>query len=64
LLTHDFDSMLGFAYDRIRALQTMPGVVAVPQRTQLRAAIEGIELLIYASDELELNAQVKYVPLR
>ena len=60
LLTHDVATMTRFAYDRIEAGLSMPGVFEVP----ISVAIEQIELLAECSLEGEWEGQVRFLPLR
>src|SRR5712692_6696596 len=49
LLTHDCDTLIGHAWDRVRAGLPMWGVVAVRQGLSIGFAVEGLEILIVAS---------------
>ena len=61
LLTHDFDTLIGHAWDRVRAGRPMPGVVAVQQGMQAGRVIDELELIAGASDEGEWANQVLFV---
>ncbi|HEV8637809.1 MAG TPA: DUF5615 family PIN-like protein [Chloroflexota bacterium] len=61
LLTHDFDTLIGYAWARVRAGLPMPGVVAVRQGTATGRAIEELELFAGASEAGEWNGQVLFV---
>lgn len=61
LLTHDFDTLIGYAWDRVRAGLPMPGVVAVRQGMAAGRVIEEIELIAGASEEGEWANQVLFV---
>ncbi len=63
LLTHDFDTLIGYAWDRVRAGLPMPGVVAVRQGLATARVIEEIELIAGASAEGEWDNQVLFVTL-
>lgn len=63
LLTHDFQTMIGFAYARIEQGLPMPGVIAVQRDTPLSTAIEDIWLIAVESNPAELQWQVVYIPL-
>jgi uncharacterized protein DUF5615 len=63
LVTHDVATMVGFAYDRVRAGLPMPGLVEVPRDLPVGWAIEELLLLAEASVERELDGQVRYLPL-
>jgi hypothetical protein len=64
VLSHDVSTMVGFAYDRARAGQPMPGLVAVSRQVPLGEAIEDLLLLARCSVEGEWEGQVLYLPLR
>ena len=64
LLTHDVATMTRFAYDRIEAGLSMPGVFEVPGSVLISVAIEQIELLAECSLEGEWEGQVRFLPLR
>jgi hypothetical protein len=61
ILTHDVSTLIGRAFERIRAGSTMPGVVAVPQ--SMPVVIEDLVLVECSSPEGWAN-QVRYLPLR
>jgi predicted nuclease of predicted toxin-antitoxin system len=64
VLTHDFATMLDFAYNRVTDGLNMPGVIAVPQDLAIGEAIEEISTLIECSLENEWENQVVFVPLK
>jgi len=64
VLTHDFATMLDFAYNRVADNLKMPGVIAVPQDLPIGEAIEEISTLIEYSLENEWENQVVFIPLR
>lgn len=64
LLTHDVQTMVGFAYDRIREGLTFPGVIEVNMTQSIGATVDDLVLLIQASTVDEFINQVRYVPLR
>ena len=61
LLTHDINTMVGHAWERVRLGLTMPGVVVVSRQLRMGAAIEQLEVLAVASQAGEWEAQVLYV---
>lgn len=64
LLSHDVATMVGFAYDRVRAGRPMPGLIEVSRDVSLGRAIDDLVLLAHASDDGEWEGQVLYLPLR
>jgi hypothetical protein len=63
-LTHDVSTITRYAYDRVRAGKSMPGVFEVSRNVAVRVAIEDILLLAEVSIENEWRCQVRYLPLR
>lgn len=61
VLTHDFATMLDFAYSRVAKGLEMPGVIAVPQDLPIGEAIKEISILIECSLENEWENQVVFV---
>jgi Domain of unknown function (DUF5615) len=62
LLTHDVSTITRYAYDRVRAGQSMPGVIEVSPDASARRIIEDILLLVECSQDGELDGQVQYLP--
>lgn len=63
LLTHDFSTLIGHAYDRMAVGQKMPGVIAVRSVCPIGLAIEDLGLLLMASLPAEISDRIVYVPL-
>ena len=64
LLTHDVSTITRYAYDRLRAGKSMPGVFEVSREVPIRIAIEDILLLAEYSLDNEWEGQIRYLPLR
>ena len=64
LLTHDVTTMTHYAYERVRAGKSMPGVFEVSSAVPVGTAIEDILLLAEYSFEGEWEGQIRYLPLR
>jgi hypothetical protein len=64
LFTHDVSTMTRFAYERLTAGLTMPGVFEVSPSMPVRQVIEEMLLITEASAEGEWEGQVRYLPLR
>ena len=62
VLTSDVSTLVGFAYERVRAGRTMPGVFVIRQGASLGQAIEDILLAARASLYGEWDGQVVYLP--
>jgi len=63
LLTHDVSTITLFAYKRVRAGDSMPGLVEVRRSLAIGQAIEEVLLVAELSLEGELERQVRYIPL-
>jgi predicted nuclease of predicted toxin-antitoxin system len=64
LLTHDVNTLIDFAYDRVRAGLPMPGVFEVRKPFSTRAVITALMIIDGASDADEWENQITYIPLR
>lgn len=64
VLTLDINTLVGFAWDRVRAGEPMPGVFAVPRSTSGRAIIEDLLDLSECSLPGEWEGKVLYLPMR
>lgn len=63
LLTHDVQTIVGFAYERVRADLPMPGVIEVKTSSSIGTTIEELAIMIAASKAGEFENQVKYIPI-
>jgi Domain of unknown function (DUF5615) len=63
VLTHDRNTMTGFASHRIKAGQPMPGLFVVDHQTPLGPTINDLEALAAVSDMNEWRDQIIFVPL-
>jgi hypothetical protein len=63
LLTHDVSTITRYAYERVRAGQSMPGVFEIGRDVPIGRAIEDILLLVEYSLDGEWEGQVRYLPL-
>ncbi|MCX5803766.1 MAG: DUF5615 family PIN-like protein, partial [Proteobacteria bacterium] len=64
LLTHDVSTMTRYAYERIQAGKSMPGIFEISRNLPIGKIIEDILLLAEYSLENEWDGQVRYLPLR
>ena len=60
-LTRDAESVIGFAYDRVRAGLSMPGVFIVPTPFDVGWVAEQVSKQAYASGEDEWRDQVVFL---
>jgi Domain of unknown function (DUF5615) len=63
LLTHDRDTMLDCAYNRVRAGQAMPGVFLVSDRMPTGKAIDELLLAVDCLTPEECKDLVRFFPL-
>ncbi|MGI8494967.1 MAG: DUF5615 family PIN-like protein [Pyrinomonadaceae bacterium] len=64
VLTHDFATMLDYAYNRIDRGLRMPCIIALSQDLPVGEAIEELTTLIELGLENEWENQVIFIPLR
>jgi predicted nuclease of predicted toxin-antitoxin system len=64
LLTHDQNTIVNFAYERVLAGKPMPGVIEVNRSVPIGVAIEDIFLIAISSRSGEWEGQILYLPLR
>src|SRR5437773_1077370 len=63
LLTNDRNTMIGFAYERIRAGQSMPGLIATASDQSIGSTIDEILLIAEYMTDAEMRDQlVVYLP--
>ena len=63
LITHDKDTIPKFAYERVRANQSMPGVILVPEELSIGRAIDELLIIMECSDQSEYENLVVHLPL-
>lgn len=63
LLTQDLNTMIGYAYERVRRGQAMPGLFVVGQDVPIGQAIEEILWVVECSEEGEWEGQALHLPL-
>jgi predicted nuclease of predicted toxin-antitoxin system len=64
VLTHDVATLIAYAYERVNAGQSMPGVIAVSQMAVLAQVIEDLLLIVECSRTEDWIDRVQYLPLR
>jgi hypothetical protein len=62
LVTHDRNTMPGFAYDRVRAGRPMTGVIVVDDRLPPGRMIDELLIVAVCSTAEEVREQVLFVP--
>lgn len=63
LITHDKDTIPKFAYQRVKANQSMPGVILVPEELSIGRAIEELLMVMECSDQSEYENVVVHLSL-
>lgn len=63
VLTHDVETLVGYAWERVRSGRSMPGVIVTSTDRPIGQVIEDLEILILASEPAELDAQIRFLPL-
>lgn len=63
LLTHDVETLVGYAWERVRSGRSMPGVIVALTDRPIGQVLEDLETLLLASRPEELEAQIYFVPL-
>lgn len=64
ILTHDFSTMISFAYERVANGEHLEGLIVVPQTFPIGAAIDELALLIECSLENEWKDRIAFIPLQ
>lgn len=64
VLSHDFNTMIGFARARIAAGEVMPGLfVSENSSAQIGAVVESLLMVDFASEHEEWANRIEYLPL-
>ena len=63
LVTHDLKTIPRYAYERIEAGKSMPGVIAIPKDLAIGQAIEEMVIIIECCAATELENEVFYLPV-
>jgi hypothetical protein len=63
VLTHDRNTMTGFATTRVKAGQPMPGLFVVDRQASSGRTLDDLEALAAASEMDEWRDQIIFVPL-
>jgi hypothetical protein len=63
LVTGDLNTMVGFAWGRVRSGLPMPGVLALLENVGIGRVIDDILLVALCYTAGEINNQVLYIPL-
>ena len=64
VLSSDVNTLIGFAWDRVRAGEPKPGVFAARQDSAIRQLIDDLLLLAECTEPAEWSDRVTYLPLK
>jgi hypothetical protein len=64
VLTHDVSTMIGYAYDRVKANLPMLGLIEVRKGVSIGQILEDLSVLIGAGNSNDFENQIWYVPMR
>jgi hypothetical protein len=63
VITHDENTLVGYAYERLQTCLVMPGVILVKERTSTGEAVDDLILLISTGFAPDFENQVRHIPL-
>ena len=63
ILTHDVQTLVNAAYERIKRSLPMPGVILVPNTLAVGAALDNLEIAIGAGQPEDFTDCVTFIPL-
>jgi hypothetical protein len=63
LLTHDQETLVGHAWQRVRAGMAMPGVIVAPTDRPIGQVIADLELLLLAGQTEDVEQRILFLPL-
>ncbi len=63
IISHDKDTLIGFAYKRIEDELPMPGLIEITQGTPIGLAINDLVMLIGSSFPADFENRVWHIPL-
>lgn len=63
LLTHDVETIPGFAYERVRAGLPFPGVIEVRMTVRMGQILDELEIILGAGKPEDFENIIRYVPM-
>jgi len=63
LLTHDQETLVGHAWQRVRSEMAMPGVIVAPTDCPIGQVIADLELLLLAGQCADVEQKILFLPL-
>lgn len=64
IVSHDVQTLIGFALDRVRAGLPMPGLIVCTLHAPIGVILTDLELMISATTASEMDGQVCHIPIR
>jgi hypothetical protein len=62
LITNDFDTMIGFAWERVKAGQAMTGLLVLKENVGIGRVIDDILLVAECCTPDDMSMAVEYIP--
>lgn len=62
VVTHDVNTMIGYANNRILRGLIMPGLIVIIQAASVGVVIDDLMLLVLCSEDNEWDSQIIYLP--
>jgi hypothetical protein len=63
IVTHDVNTMIGLAINRVDQSLPMPGLIVIPATLEVGRAIKELELITACATEPDLEDRIYYLPL-
>jgi hypothetical protein len=63
ILTHDVQTLVGYAYERVEQGLPMLGVLLIPEKLDIGEALADLELAIGAGNPNDFRDQVTFIPM-
>ena len=64
VLTHDVQTLVNAAYERLKRSLPMPGVILVPNTLAVGVALDNLEIAVGAGQPEDFKDCVTFIPLR
>ncbi len=64
VLTHDRQTMVGFAKDRMEAGRSMPGLFVIDEKPDIGAVLRDLRDIIELTDPAEWEGLIEYLPYK
>ncbi len=64
LLTHDFNTIPKYAYERIVSNLAMPGVIMVDSSASISVIVDDLQIMIEAGTSKDFENRIEYIPFK